>query len=84
MSTWSMWWISLQVTGDTLYNMIRLNEIQTDKDGRPHHPPKILKTKVLFNPFDDIVPRIDPRKLEKKVEKPKNHSKATKYVSAPS
>ena len=68
-----------QVTGDTLYNMIRLNEVRTDPEGRPHEPiPKILKTKVLSNPFDDIVPRIDTRKLEKKVEKPKSQSKATK------
>lgn len=59
--------------------MIRLNEVQTDKEGRPHNPPKILKTRVLLNPFDDIQPRIDSRKLEKKVEKPKNHSRATKY-----
>jgi len=68
-----------QVTGDTLYNMIRLNEIPTDRDDRPLDPaPHIIRTKVLDNPFDDIAPRIDPRKLEKKVEKHKSQSKATK------
>ena len=59
--------------------MIRLNEIPTDKEDRPLDPaPRILKAKVLDNPFDDVVPRIDKRKLEKKVEKHKSQSKATK------
>lgn len=61
--------------------MIRLNDVQADKDGRPLNlAPKILKTKVLLNPFDDIVPRIDSRKLDKNVEKPKSQSRATKWV----
>ena len=61
--------------------MIRLNDIPTDKEDRPIDPrPKILKTKVLLNPFDDIEPRIDKRQLEKKIEKPKSQSKATKWV----
>ena len=61
--------------------MLHLNDIPTDKDDRPLDPaPKILKTQVLANPFDDIVPRIDPRKLDKKSQKQKSQSKATKWV----
>ena len=38
---------SAQVTGNTVFNMIRLNEILTDKDDRPiGEPPKIIKAEV--------------------------------------
>ncbi|KAI5009431.1 hypothetical protein ZWY2020_011568 [Hordeum vulgare] len=58
------------VTGDSIFNLLALADIETDKDDRP----------VLWNPFDDIVPRqltkIQPapradaeRKPEKKVLK---------------
>jgi len=76
-----------KVTGDSIYNLLRLGEVDTDKDDRPLQPPKILSVevissymsqtimmlllsvdvylyrlflctcyKVLWNPFDDIVP----------------------------
>ncbi|KAG0459504.1 hypothetical protein HPP92_022632 [Vanilla planifolia] len=47
-----------KVTGDSIYNLLRLGDVETDKDDRPIHPaPKILFVEVLWNPFDDIVPR---------------------------
>ncbi|KAF7817366.1 peptidyl-prolyl cis-trans isomerase CYP57 isoform X2 [Senna tora] len=46
-----------KVTGDTLYNLLRLGELETDKNDRPLDPPKIFSVEVLWNPFDDIVPR---------------------------
>ncbi|KAL2318016.1 hypothetical protein Fmac_031892 [Flemingia macrophylla] len=46
-----------KVTGDTMYNLLRLGELETDKNDRPLDPPKILSVEVLWNPFDDIVPR---------------------------
>ncbi|XP_015884465.2 peptidyl-prolyl cis-trans isomerase CYP57 [Ziziphus jujuba] len=47
-----------KVTGDSIYNLARLGDIETDKDDRPlEQPPKILSVEVLWNPFDDIVPR---------------------------
>lgn len=47
-----------KVTGDSLYNLLRLGEVETDKDDRPlDPPPKITSTEVLWNPFEDIVPR---------------------------
>ena len=45
-----------KVVGHTIYNAIQIAEVETDGD-RPVEPfPKILKTEVLWNPFDDIVP----------------------------
>lgn len=51
-----------KVTGDSIYNLLRLGEVETDKDDRPLDPPKILSVEVLWNPFDDIVPRVAPAK----------------------
>eukprot|EP00466_Bigelowiella_natans_P019844 jgi/Bigna1/39931/e_gw1.37.81.1 len=47
-----------KVTGRTIYNLVNLAGYETDKDDRPLYPPKILKTDVILNPFDDIVPRV--------------------------
>ncbi|KAI3991964.1 hypothetical protein MKX01_012909 [Papaver californicum] len=47
-----------KVTGESLFNLLNLAEVETDKDDRPlDPPPKILSVEVLWNPFDDIVPR---------------------------
>lgn len=38
---------SLQVTGDSIYNLTRLGEVETDKDDRPlDPPPKITSVEV--------------------------------------
>lgn len=60
--------------------MVKFNDIPTDKEDRPLDPaPRIVRTEVLVNPFDDIIPREDPRALErKKAEKVKSQSRATK------
>lgn len=58
-----------KVTGDSIYNLLRLGDVETDKDDRPlYPPPKILSVEVIWNPFDDIVPRKVP-------EKPQSRSK---------
>ncbi|KAK9099402.1 hypothetical protein Syun_026447 [Stephania yunnanensis] len=47
-----------KVTGESVFNLLRLGEIETDKNDRPvDPPPRILSVEVLWNPFDDIVPR---------------------------
>ena len=67
------------MAGDTLYNMIRLNDAPTDKEDRPLEPcPKVYKTQILSNPFDDLVPRIDQRVLDAREDKAQSQSKATK------
>lgn len=55
-----------KVTGQTLYNIIRLGEGEVDRNERPLYQQKIISTEVLNNPFTDIVPRA---KAVKKVEK---------------
>uniref|UniRef100_A0A8B9PF54 Spliceosome-associated protein CWC27 homolog n=1 Tax=Apteryx owenii TaxID=8824 RepID=A0A8B9PF54_APTOW len=64
-----------KVTGDTIYNMLRLAEVEVDKEERPLSPHKIRSSEVLFNPFDDIIPRAN-RKLKK--DKPEEEAKKSK------
>ncbi|PFH36389.1 peptidyl-prolyl cis-trans isomerase [Besnoitia besnoiti] len=46
-----------KVTGHTLYNLMKFNELQVGKEDRPESPPVIKGVEVLWNPFEDIVPR---------------------------
>ncbi|KIY70215.1 cyclophilin-like protein [Cylindrobasidium torrendii FP15055 ss-10] len=57
-----------RVIGDTIYNVMRIGEVELDSsgEGRPVYPPKIKAVRVLENPFDDIVPRITA--AERKVQ----------------
>lgn len=73
-----------KVGGNTLYNMLKLQEVDVGPNDRPYYPVKIISTEVLSNPFDDIVPRQLKRGVKKdKVEEKKNksQSKATKNFS---
>ncbi|RHZ89882.1 hypothetical protein Glove_9g107 [Diversispora epigaea] len=47
-----------KVVGDTIFNVLKIGELEVDKNERPLYPPKILSTEVIGNPFDDIIPRI--------------------------
>ncbi|KAL5290074.1 CWC27 family protein [Megaselia abdita] len=67
-----------KVTGNTVFNMLKLEECLVDHNERPLHPPKILKTEILSNPFDDIVIRSIKTNTEK--EKSKNRVKKGKGV----
>ena len=45
-----------KVTGDTIYNLIKLNDLHTDDNDRPIEPPKIKKTEVcLANIYQCVV-----------------------------
>ncbi|KAF7983655.1 hypothetical protein HWV62_19537 [Athelia sp. TMB] len=44
--------------GDTVYNVIKIGEMEIDANERPVYPPKIKGIRIIDNPFDDIVPRI--------------------------
>ena len=48
-----------KVTGDTVYNLMRLNELEVGEGDRPAHPPVVTRAEVLWNPFEDIQPRVD-------------------------
>lgn len=65
-----------KVTGDTIFNMLKLEEGMVDHNERPLYPHKILKTVILHNPFDDI----EPRKLKKSSEAESSKKKSKKGV----
>lgn len=46
-----------RVIGDTIYNLMAMQSIDTDEQDRPTNPPTIRRIKIVLNPFDDIVPR---------------------------
>lgn len=72
-----------KVTGDTVYNMLRLAEVECDDEERPLNAHKIKSAEVLHSPFDDIIPR-ESKKAKKdkdKEEGKKSQSKATKNFS---
>ncbi|GIY73161.1 spliceosome-associated protein CWC27 homolog [Caerostris darwini] len=60
-----------KVTGNTLYNMLKLEDGLVDMDDKPLYPHKIISTKVLSNPFPDIEPRVLVKEKEIVLEKPK-------------
>ncbi|XP_019937084.2 spliceosome-associated protein CWC27 homolog isoform X1 [Paralichthys olivaceus] len=72
-----------KVTGDTVYNLLRLTEVECDHEERPLNPHKIRTAEVLHSPFDDIIPR-ETKKAKKEKDKEegkKSQSKATKNFS---
>uniref|UniRef100_A0A8C8YX10 Spliceosome-associated protein CWC27 homolog n=1 Tax=Prolemur simus TaxID=1328070 RepID=A0A8C8YX10_PROSS len=74
-----------KVTGDTIYNMLRLTEVDIDDDERPRNPHKIRSCEVLYNPFDDIIPREikKPKKEKPEEEVKKLKPKGTKLFISP-
>lgn len=71
-----------QVTGDSIYNLLHFNELELDASDRPVYPPVIKSVTVLWNPFEDIVPReIIKAETEKPAAKPKRPKvKCVAYV----
>lgn len=53
-----------KVVGDTVYNMVRMSELEVDAEGIFTHPPVITRTEILLNPFEDIIPREIIRKKQ--------------------
>ncbi|XP_045457702.1 spliceosome-associated protein CWC27 homolog [Melitaea cinxia] len=64
-----------KVTGDTIYNVLKLAEGLIGHDDRPEHPHKIISTQVLINPFTDIVPRVQEKPQEEDIDKTKKKKK---------
>jgi peptidyl-prolyl cis-trans isomerase SDCCAG10 len=47
-----------QVTGTTIYNALQIGECElAEGTDRPVEPPSIVRVDVVWNPFEDIVPR---------------------------
>jgi peptidyl-prolyl cis-trans isomerase SDCCAG10 len=69
-----------KVAGNTIYNMIKLNEIELI-DERPVRPEKIISAEVIHNPFNDIKPRnIVVTEKSNDEDKDKNKKKGVKWV----
>ncbi|ORX61752.1 cyclophilin-like protein [Hesseltinella vesiculosa] len=67
-----------RVAGDTLFNVMKMAELEIDKDNRPLYPPKIKSTEVVINPFDDIVPRVSKKELLAQQERERLLAEAAK------
>lgn len=65
-----------KVTGDTVFNMLKLEEGIVDHQERPMYAHRIISTEVLSNPFNDIVPRSLPKPT--KVKKSKKEKQGVK------
>lgn len=55
-----------RVSGDTVFTVLRIQEVEVDDHDRPADPPTITSCEVLLPPFDDIVPRITPEERRAK------------------
>ncbi|KAI8374288.1 cyclophilin-like domain-containing protein [Radiomyces spectabilis] len=62
-----------RVAGDTIFNVLKMGEMEIDDNERPLYPPRIKSTEIVLNPFDDIVPRINKR--EQMVAKAREEAK---------
>ncbi|KAI0369795.1 cyclophilin-like protein [Pilatotrama ljubarskyi] len=47
-----------RVVGDTIFNVLKIGEMEIDDNERPLYPPKIKRIRIIDNPFPNIVPRI--------------------------
>lgn len=45
------------MVGQTIYNLVRLNEVEVDKSDIPVDPPKIVRAELVWDPFGDLAPR---------------------------
>ncbi|OAD60669.1 Peptidyl-prolyl cis-trans isomerase CWC27 like protein [Eufriesea mexicana] len=65
-------------TGQTIYNMLELEEALVDENARPFYPPRLIKIMILNNPFSDITPRIIVQKSEEVKDSSKTKTTAVK------
>merc|ERR1712039_478579 len=43
-----------KVESDSMFNVIKINELEIDTHERPFDAPKIITTKIIWNPFEDF------------------------------
>jgi len=46
-----------KIVGNTIFNLLEIQKIETDSNDRPVQDIYILDTKVVVNPFNDILVR---------------------------
>lgn len=50
-----------KVVGQTVYNLLKISEVQVDKKDRPVDPaPRIVRSELVWDPFGDLEPRFKP------------------------
>ncbi|OAD53690.1 Peptidyl-prolyl cis-trans isomerase CWC27 like protein [Eufriesea mexicana] len=76
--------IFCRLTGETIYNMLELEEAFVDENGRSLYPPKMRKTEISNNPFSYIIPRIMVQKSEEVKDSSKTKTAAVKDFNLPS
>lgn len=71
-----------KVTGDSIYNLLSLGEVETNKDNDwpLDPPPRIISVEVLWNPFEDIIPRVIPKPSNKPATDTENKDSKKKAV----
>ena len=83
-----------RVVGDTVFNVLRVNELELiEGSEKPVYPPTIRSVEVVFNPFTDIQPRITAAEKKEQLKARTEARKAakerapkrkgTKYVTFP-
>jgi len=52
-----------KIEGETIYNLMKISQLETNKEDRPVSDPMPLieSALVIQNPFEDIVPRNKPQ-----------------------
>jgi len=64
-----------KVVGNTIYNLVRLNDVDVDKHDVPVDPPKIVRAELVEDPFGDLEPRY--QQIKAPVSKaPEGHRRA--------
>lgn len=67
-----------KVVGNTLFNVLKMGDLQTDANDYPLYPPSIRSVSIVNNPFPDIIPRykFDKQSILEKSSKPSNLMKS--------
>ncbi|EPX74390.1 cyclophilin family peptidyl-prolyl cis-trans isomerase Cyp7 [Schizosaccharomyces octosporus yFS286] len=58
-----------RVVGETIYNVVRISELELDADERPLYPPKILSAEIIDPFFKDLKPRSTKAEREQLAKK---------------
>ncbi|KAG2482855.1 hypothetical protein HYH03_018246 [Edaphochlamys debaryana] len=70
-----------RVVGDTVFNMLRFNDLPVDDNDRPLDPPVIRQAEVVWNPFEDLAPRVDREAVRVEQERAKAAAEAKKRAA---
>ena len=67
-----------KVTGNTIFNILKFNDLEIGEEDRPFVPPTITSIEILLNPFDDIIPRRISKKTQQDLKNEKMKKKKAK------